>query len=299
MKIGIAGTGRMGTAIGQRLLGQGRELIVWNRTPGKTKTLVDAGASLASSPAELASRAEAVITILTDAKAIDAAYRGPDGLLSGDVGGTLFIEMSTVRPETERQLEQAVRAKGASMVECPVGGTTGPARDGKLVGLVGGAPKDVERAMPILEQLCRRIEHVGPVGNGASVKLAINLPLVVFWQAFGEALSLCRDVGLDPDRVAEIFADTSGGPNVLKSRAAAVASALKGEQVPGTFDIDSMRKDMRTMLEEARALGVELPVTGRALECYDECAAAGLGGCDGANETAYWRNRPAGSAARS
>lgn len=291
MKIGIAGTGRMGTAIGQRLIHQGNELVVWNRTPEKTQPLVEAGAEAAQSPTELAGRVESVITILTDAAAIDRTYRGANGLLSGDVGGKLFIEMSTVRPETERRLAEDIRAKGAAMVECPVGGTTGPAKQGKLFGFAGGEPGDVERATPILEALCRRIEHVGPVGHGASVKLAINLPLVVFWQAFGEALSLCRAVGLAPDRVADIFGDTSGGPNVLKSRAAAVATALSGERVPGTFDIDSMRKDMRTMLDEARALGVELPALSRTLDCFDESAKAGLGPCDGANEAAYWMNR--------
>jgi 3-hydroxyisobutyrate dehydrogenase len=292
MKIGIAGTGRMGTAIGQRLLSTGHDLVVWNRTLEKTEELVSKGARAVGSPRELASSADVVITILTDAKAIEDVYRGADGLLSGDVAGKLFIEMSTVRPETEERLAEAVRSKAAAMVECPVGGTTGPAREGKLFGLVGGETADVERAMPVLQDLCRRIEHLGPVGAGASAKLAINLPLVVFWQAFGEALALLRHLDIAPERVADIFADTSGGPNVLKSRAAAVASALKGETVPGTFDIDSMRKDMRTMLEEASAMGIDLPVTGRALECYDESARAGLGKCDGANEAVYWSRRP-------
>ncbi len=128
---------------------------------------------------------ETIVTILTDATAIDAAYRGKDGLLAGDVSGRLFVEMSTVRPETERALAGKIRAKGAAMIECPVGGTIGPAKDGKLFGFVGGEAPDVARARPLLEQMCRRIEHVGPVGAGASMKLAINLPLLVFWQAFG------------------------------------------------------------------------------------------------------------------
>ena len=156
MKIGIAGTGRMGTAIGQRLMGEGHELIVWNRTKDKTKLLVDAGAKTAASPAALAKAADIIITILTDAAAIDATYRGKDGLLSGDVAGKLFIEMSTVRPETEQKLAGDIRAKGATMVEAPVGGTTAPAKEGKLIGLVGGDEKDVARALPILEKLCRR-----------------------------------------------------------------------------------------------------------------------------------------------
>ncbi|TMH39793.1 MAG: NAD(P)-dependent oxidoreductase [Betaproteobacteria bacterium] len=268
----------MGAAIGQRLMSLGHELAVWNRTAEKTRPLAAAGAKVAATPSQLASSSETIITILTDAGAIDAAYRGKDGLLSGNVSGRLFIEMSTVRPGTESALAADVRRKGAAMVECPVGGTVGPAKDGKLFGFVGGDAADFARARPLLEQMCRRIEHVGPVGAGASMKLAINLPLLVFWQAFGEALALCRSLGLDAARIVDIFADTSGGPNVLKGRAAALTAALQGKDVgPITVDVDAMRKDLRTMVEEARSLGTTLPVTSSALQCYDEASRAGLG----------------------
>ena len=110
------------------------------------------------------------------------------------------------------------------------------------------------------------------------MKLAINLPLLVFWQAFGEALALCRPLGLDAARLVDIFTDTSGGPNVLKNRGPALAAAIQGNAVgPITVDIDAMRKDLRTMVEEAEALGAELPVTSSALKCYDEASRAGLG----------------------
>jgi len=278
LKIGIAGTGRMGAAIGERMIGLGHDLAVWNRTAEKTRGLAAAGAKVAATPSLLASSSEAIITILTDAAAIDAAYRGRSGLLSGDVSGKIFIEMSTVRPETERALAADIRQRGAAMVECPVGGTIGPAREGKLFGFVGGDAADVARARSLLEQMCRRIEHVGPVGAGASMKLAINLPLLVFWQAFGEALALCRPLGLDAARLVDIFTDTSGGPNVLKNRGTALAAAIEGKAVgPITVDIDAMRKDLRTMVEEAESLGTRLPVTSRALECYDDASRAGLG----------------------
>jgi 3-hydroxyisobutyrate dehydrogenase len=294
MKIGIAGTGRMGAAIGERLIAEGYELVVWNRTKDKARPLVEAGAAEAATPADLGKQADTIITILTNADSIEAVYRGKDGLLSGDVLGKLFIEMSTVRPVTEEELGADVRAKGGVLVDAPVGGTTGPAKEGKLVGVVGGADEDVARARPILEKLCKRLDHVGPVGAGASFKLAINLPLVVYWQALGEALSLCMHRGVDPSRVADLIADTSAGPNMMKVRGWAVADALKGERVPGTFDIDSIRKDMRTMLEEAAARGVELPLVAKALTCYDECSAAGFGQLDPAMETAYWVGRGAG-----
>jgi 3-hydroxyisobutyrate dehydrogenase len=288
MDIGIAGTGRMGSAIALRLIGLGHTLKVWNRTPEKTQVAVAAGATVAATPAELATQADVIITILTNAAAIDAVYYGDHGLLAGEVRGKLFIEMSTVRPETERALGEWVAKKHAQLVECPVGGTVGPAKEGKLFGLVGADIPALERAGPLLQQLCRRIEHVGPVGAGAAMKLAINLPLIVFWQAFGEAITLAKPLGIDPARLIEIFSDTSGAATVLKNRGAAVAKALAGEDTgPASFDLDSMRKDLRTMLEEANSLGVELPTAARVLEAFDHAARAGHGGIDGVRIPAW------------
>ncbi len=283
MRIGMAGTGRMGAAIAQRLAGLGYEVKVWNRTAGKARSL---GLEVADTATRLAEVSETLISILTDAAAVESVY---GQLLAGNVNGKLFIEMSTVRPETERRLAEKVKAKGAALVECPVGGTVGPAKEGKLFGFAGGEAADVARARPLLDQMCRRVEHVGPVGAGAAMKLAINLPLLVFWQAFGEALSLCEPLGIDPARLMDIFADTSGGPNVLKVRGPAIAAALAGKApAAATFNVDSMRKDLRTMLEEARALGRELPVTQRALECFDRAARNGLGAADAATLPASW-----------
>ena len=282
MKVGVAGIGRMGAAIAERLLKHGHEVTVWNRTRVKAEALAVHGAKVVDTPAQLASAVDVILTILTDAQAIAATFDGPDGLLAGAIKGKLFVEMSTVRPETERALAERVRAKGAALIDCPVGGTTGPARDGKLLAFVGGDAADLARVQPVLEQLCRRIEHVGPVGSGASLKLAINLPLLVYWQAVGEALALCQPLGLEPARLVSIFADTSGGPNVLKTRGGMLADAMQGKPPANTtFNIDSIRKDMATMIEEARALGYdELPVTARALECFDEVSRIGLGDSD-------------------
>ncbi|MFC4174009.1 NAD(P)-dependent oxidoreductase [Microvirga sp. GCM10011540] len=292
MKIGIAGLGRMGTAIAERLMEVGHDLIVWNRSPEKTRHLTAQGAYAAASASEVGEKSDAIITILTDAAAIDSIYRSPAGLLAADLEGKLVIDMSTVQPETERRLAEDVRKSGATFVECPVGGTTGPARAGKLIGLMGGAPDDVARARPILEQLCRRLEHVGPVGAGASMKLAINLPLLVFYQALGEAYSLCRHLGNDAEAVMDLFSDTSGGANVLKVRGPAIARALTGEEfIPPTFDVNSIRKDLRTMLDEARTQGIDLPLVERTLAIYDEAGRSGWGERDGTSLPAYWANR--------
>lgn len=282
----------MGAAMAQRLLGLGHELTVWNRTADKARPLAALGAEVAATPAELARGAEVVLTILTNAEAIEAAYHGASGLLSGDVGGKLFVEMSTVRPQVEQALAAQVQARGAALIDCPVGGTVGPAQSGKLLGFVGGDAADVARVRPVLEQLCRRVEHVGPVGSGARLKLAINLPLLVYWQSLGEALALCQSLEIEPARLMDIIADTSGGTNVLKVRGQAIAEALKGKEIaPPTFDVDSMRKDLSTMIEEARALGCEAPVTERALQCYDAVSRAGGGGMDGAMLPVRWAKR--------
>lgn len=195
-RVGIIGLGKMGGAIGKRLIAQGYELSVWNRSPEKAAPLSALGATVAATPAEVATQAGIIISIVRDAPAIDAAYRGKNGLLSGNVAGKLFIEMSTVRPQVQIDLARDVKKAGAAFVECPVGGTVGPALEGRLLGFAGGEAADVERAMPLLNQMCRRVDHVGATGSGSSFKLAINLPLAVYWQALGEAYALCRHLDM-------------------------------------------------------------------------------------------------------
>ena len=165
MKIGIAGIGKMGAGIASRLASLGHEMRVWNRTPDKAKAT---GLKVAPTPADLAAGSDIVISILSDAAAVNSVY----AQMVPAMKGKLFIEMSTVRPDVSKALAAKVRAAGGAFVECPVGGTVGPAKEGKLFGFVGGEAADVARARPILEQMCRRLEHVGPVGAGASMKLA-------------------------------------------------------------------------------------------------------------------------------
>jgi len=292
--IGIAGLGRMGAAMGERLLDEGRSLVVWNRSPGRAEPLVARGALGAANPAGVARVAGTILTMLTGAAAIEAVYAGPDGILSADLAGRTVIEMSTVRPEVQVALAERVRAAGGAFVECPVGGTTGPARAGKLLGLAGGEAGDVAQARPVLDLLCRRVEHVGPVGAGASMKLAINLPLLVYYQALGEALTLCKHLARDPAWLVELLSDTSGAPTMLKARGPAIALALAGgDPQPRTFDIDLIRKDLRSMIEEAASRGATLPVAARALEVYDGASAAGWGERDASTLPAWWPGQPA------
>ena len=292
MQIGVAGLGAMGANIAARLLEVGHQITVWNRNPDKTKALAAAGAKVATSPAALADAVEVVLTSLTDAAAIDAVYNGPNGLLFGNVKGKLLIEMSTVAPKVETELAPKVRAKGAAFVECPVGGSTVPARQGKLIGLMGAEPADAERAKPILEQLCRKIEHCGPVGAGSAMKLAINLPLMVAWQAYGEAFALARAVGWEPKRLLDLFVESNGANNALKHRADMVVALFEGRDPgPTTFSIDNARKDLRTMVEAGTALGADMIATKAALAGFEDAAQHGRGGGDGASLSVYWAGR--------
>jgi 3-hydroxyisobutyrate dehydrogenase len=289
MRIGVAGVGRMGGAIAARLIEVGHEVTVWNRTPDKVKPLAEMGARVAATPAELAAHVEAVVTILTNPQAQAAVYEGPEGVLAADAGSRLFIDMSTVQPHQAAALAAKVRAKGGAFVECPVGGTVGPARQGKLLGVAGATQQDYDRARPLLDQMCRRVDLVGPVGAGASLKLALNLPLLVYYQALAEAYALCRHLKLDNAWLMELLSETSGGPNMLKARGPAIAAALDGKD-PGVanFDVDLVCKDLATMLAEAKALGATLPLTEQALAIYAEAVKDGWGPRDGAWLPAYW-----------
>jgi 3-hydroxyisobutyrate dehydrogenase len=291
MQIGIAGLGRMGASVAARLIEVGHTLTVWNRSPEKAKPLVDVGAKHAATPEDLAEHSDAVITLLTDANAIDHVYNGEHGFLSGDIHDKLFIEMSTVRPEVSIALAEVVRASGAAFVECPVGGTTGPARQGKLFGFMGAEPADADRARSILDQLCRRLEHVGPVGHGALAKFAINMPLMIYYQALGEALSMVRPIGLDPERLMDIMADTSGAPTMMKARAPVVAKMMKGEDVPVTFDLAGCVKDLQSMQAEGGARGLSLPLVQLTLACMQESASKGLGDKEAAAHSVYWSKK--------
>ncbi len=247
---------------------------------------------MAKSPAEVAAASDVVITILTDGAAIDAVYNGPDGLLSGDVKGKLFIEMSTVPPKVSLALAPKIKAKGASMVECPVGGSIVPARQGKLLGLMGAEAADAERAKPILDQLCRRLEHCGPIGAGTAMKLAINLPLMVAWQAYGEAFAIARSVGWEPKRLLDLFADTNGANAALKGRAPMIVTMLEGgDPGPTTFSISNAVKDLRTMIETGESKGADMIATKAALAGFEDATKHGFGDDDGARMAVYWSGR--------
>jgi 3-hydroxyisobutyrate dehydrogenase len=279
----------MGSASGLRLLSLGYELTVWNRTAERARPLLDAGAQWAQSPRSLSESVDVVITLLTNEAALDDVYGSETGLLSGHVLNKTFIDMSTVRPAKPQEMALRIQALGAHFLECPVGGSVGPAKEGKLLGFVGGAEQDLQTVRPLLDVICRRVEHVGPHGSGATMKLTVNLPLMVYWQTLGEALSLVEPLGLDPQRVIDILSDSSGGPNMLKVRGAMIAKTLaekKSDQI--TVNVATMRKDMQAMLDQGQKIQREMPLTALALQQFEAAAHSGLDGKDCSELLVWW-----------
>lgn len=279
--IGIAGTGRMGTAFARRLVESGEAVSVWNRTPGRTGPAAEAGARVAADLAALAA-CDTILISLTDAEAVDAVI---DGLCAAGIAGRLVVGLSTLLPEESRAVGARVAAAGADFVDCPVGGTVAPALKGQLLGMAGGTDAAFQRARPILEKLCRRVEHLGPAGAGAQMKLAINLPLALYWQTLAEAMALLDGAGIAVDKAISLIADSSAGPTVLKNRAQVVVDALQGSDQPGTFDIAGLAKDLALALRQAAMSGTRLPLSEAAQASYERALAQGLGRFDGASLT--------------
>lgn len=289
MGVGICGTGKMGSAIAERLIEDGRQVSVWNRTRERAQPLLDQGAEFADSPAALAAGCDTVISIVIDDDAIAAVYEGEGGLLSAGLGDTLIVEMSTILPQTSERVAAGVRAAGGRFVECPVGGSVQPARNGQLLGLAGGEAADIEAARPLLEQLCRRLDHVGPVGAGAAMKLAVNLPLVVYWEAVGEALAIAGSAGIDLKQAADILGDTSGTIKVAPGRLPAIVDVVNGDRPNvAAFNLAGMAKDLRLMSDVAAGHNIAAPVTDAARQSYDAAVSDGWGEREGVLLSA-WR----------
>lgn len=279
--IAIAGAGRMGTAFAARLVETGHSVVIWNRTASRTAAAEKAGARSAADLAALA-EADTILISLTDAAAIRAVA---DGLISAGISGKLVVDMSTVLPDETREIAARLTAAGADFVDCPVGGTVGPALKGQLLGMAGGSDAAFARAKPILDLLCRRVEHLGPAGSGAQMKLAINLPLALYWQALAEALALLKGSGIATETAISLIADSSAGPTVLKNRAQVVIDTLAGTDQPGTFDIAGLSKDLDLALRWAKAGGSELPMSTTVKASYERALREGLGHFDGASLT--------------
>jgi 3-hydroxyisobutyrate dehydrogenase len=285
MKVGLVGLGRMGSAIWQRLKERGCEVVGWDRNAEAMTAQAKRGLRIAGSPHAVASDADVVISIITEDKGVRRIFTGPDGFLSGTVGGKLFIEMSTLQPPTHRELAPLVRAAGASLVDAPVMGSIPTVREGKLLALVGGAAADIDRARGVLDHLARRIVHIGPNGAGCAMKLAVNLGMAIYLQSMAEALALGQSEGLRLEQMLDIFGESPTASPFLKGKAA----VLKGEAADVTLDISTMRKDVMSAVATGARNGVAMPAASGTLASLSAAVAGGWGGKDLAEVPRYFR----------
>jgi len=272
--VAILGTGRMGSAMAKALAKAGTPLVLTNRSPGKAEALAAelGGATRAMGTArEAATAADVVISMVSDEAAVDALYRGPDGVLAGIREGAVAIDSSTVPPSVSRGLAAEVRARGADILDAPVSGSVTLAQSGTLTILVGGEADTLARVRPILDQLAARVFHMGPLGSGAVIKLAVNAIIFGLNQSVAEALVLAERAGVDRATAYEVFmASAIGAPFVQYKRDAFVSP----ETAPVAFALELAAKDLGLIGDLAEQVGVPMPQAHVDLETIDAAIAA-------------------------
>ena len=288
MKIGICGAGKMGSEITKRLIDCNQDITVWNRTQSKASLLIEHGAKVASNISELIMSSDIIISIMGDDIALDYVYSSIDGFINNNLSNKIIIELSTTSVEKIQSLQQIVTKLNGEFIECPVGGSTKPARDGNLLGLVGGNKKTFDKVEYVLKFICRRYEHLGEVGKGASMKLAVNLPLMVYWQALGEAISIATNSGIKFDKALDIMMDSSGAAKVAHLKLNSIIQAMNNEtNLPSTFNASSSLKDMKLMVEEGNKNGNDLHVINSAMSYVEEAVNSGWADYDASLLSVY------------
>jgi 3-hydroxyisobutyrate dehydrogenase len=274
--LGIAGTGRMGNAMGMRLLECGVRLVVWNRHSAATESLVAQGAVRASTLHELTQNCGQILTSLSDDAALEDVYCGPQGLLRGPAQGKLFIDTSTVSPSTVVRIGQAAEEVGASFIDAPVLGTVAPARAGRLIVMAGGRPEHIAAARATLGHIAGAINHVGDVGSGAAMKLAINLPMAAYWAAMADSFALAQAAKLDVAQLVKIIADSPAALAQLESKLPVVL----GHSAQVGYDIQGVLKDCDVIKRVAAANGLRLPMLDGMVTAFAAAVTGGWGGRD-------------------
>lgn len=276
--IGILGIGRMGGSMARALAAAGFEVICWNRTS-------DAAASIASElggravrrPAEVAAGADICVSMLADGAAVEAVFGGPDGLLAGARPGNVLVDSSTVPPSTIRAFQADARKAGAGLLDAPVSGSVALAESGNLTIMVGGDAADLDRARPVLDALAKTVFHMGPLGSGAAMKLAVNTVIFGLNEALAEGLVLAEAAGIDRTAAYDVLAASAvGAPFVGYKRAAFLDPAA----TPVAFALDLAAKDLRLITSLAEATGVPVPQARINLEVIVEATRRGSGDLD-------------------
>ncbi|HEX8012733.1 MAG TPA: NAD(P)-dependent oxidoreductase [Casimicrobiaceae bacterium] len=273
MIVGFIGLGTMGAPMARNILNQGHRLIVTDVQPAAVAALTAVGATAAAAPKDLAAASEIVITMLPDAPDVERVALGPDGIVAGIKPGSIYIDMSTIDPETTRRIGAAVAARGATMIDCPVGKTADAAVAGTLTLMVGGPAGIVARCRPVLDCMGTDLFHCGELGAGQTMKLINNLLATAVSEASIEALVAGVKSGLTLETMLCVLRTTMAWNNALAI--ALPKRPLAGDFNPG-FMMKLAHKDCRLALQMVDALGVAAPVGHAALASLEEGLKRGL-----------------------
>jgi 3-hydroxyisobutyrate dehydrogenase-like beta-hydroxyacid dehydrogenase len=274
MNIGFVGLGAMGALIVPRLIEAGHTVTGWNRSRDKAVPLIGAGMKLAETPRAVAQRSEMVFSCITDASGVKAVALGPDGIISGLRKGGIYIDMSTIAPESSRAMAAEFARAGSFMLDGPISGSPVTVKAGQASVMVGGDEAAFERAKPVLLAIGPKVTRIGANGLACQMKIAVNLLLMVEVICFGEAVALAekggvaREVAVDAILKSVAASPVLGyrGPFILEGRMPAVPLA----------DVTLQQKDMILALDLGRKLGSPTPLAAAANEMMNACRGLGI-----------------------
>jgi 3-hydroxyisobutyrate dehydrogenase-like beta-hydroxyacid dehydrogenase len=274
--LGYVGLGVMGGNMVARLLEKGHSVTGYNRTKSKAQWLIDKGMKWADSPRAVAEASDVTFSMVTNSAAVMDVFEGPDGVLAGAGPGKLFIDMSTVSPAVSRKLADAVRGKGADMVDAPVSGSVLTLQQGKLSVMVGGRPETFEKVKGVLGDVGPKVTYVGENGLALVTKIATNLSLAVQMLAFSEGVLLAEKSGIKREVAVEVLTHSVIASPMVQYRGPFVLKLIEDVW----FDVSMMQKDMLLALELGRQLDVPMPTTSVTNEMLTAARGMGLGKYD-------------------
>ncbi len=287
--VGFIGLGHMGLPMALNVARAGFDVIAYNRTIAKAQALAtEAGTRVAPTPRAAASGADVVITMLADETALRSACDGDKGILAGLRPGTIIVDMGTSGPTAVAALAESVASAGGVLLDAPVSGSTATAEAGALTIMVGGPSETVAAVTPVLEAMGQRIYHLGSVGAGSAMKLAVNLVIFGIGQAISEALVLAESAGIDREIAYDVFENSAVGAPMVKYRHEAF---VRPGSVPTAFSLNLAAKDLNLIDRLATALGTSVPQSKTNLAQVEAAIAAGLGELDMAAIAVHLRNQ--------
>ena len=261
-RLGFVGIGYMGRPIARRLLESGFKLTAFDRDPSKAEELIRYGGIVAKSVSELSSSCNVVMSCLPSDEAVLEIYGGPGGVFANARRGSLVIDLSTVYPETSRQLSRQGSEHGVEVLDVTISGSTPAAENGLLTLFGGGKQECFDGAEPIFRVISHKYFYVGPSGSGATMKLVVNTLLGIGMQAIAEAVALGEKAGLNRNRLLDVLSRTAV---VAPAHVGKLERAMKSDYSP-QFPIRLMNKDFGLILNLAAAVGARMPATGAAFE---------------------------------